>query len=407
VISRERFAQLFMEELRTQGVKDPIHFESEGFVLQIGDDSQDTKAFIGLQKPFVECQEAASDRCATIIRRYARLRARAAPPQDYAVAKPRLGLALSNKAFLATLRTLGEIGTTRPAGRVLAHRALTDDLIVLLGDDDGVAVRYWTEDQLSDYGELVEGAMGDATTNLLAKGLAYERIGSVCRVQMLDGYDAARIVLIEQLRGFPMKGEPVALAPDRDCLILTGSQDTEGLLQMAAMGHVRFEEGIRPISGRPVVLEGNAWKPFHPRPGMVSSAFVQLAHVYDEVSYWTQEKLLRRLCAKRKDEVAIAQVVRFPTRPSNQFSLLTRWEKGVETLLPKVDVVALVDRSSDTFALAEWDDVVRVVGHRMICTEDVPPRFRVAHFPSGPELAAMGVKMIGIVELMRRAPRPK
>lgn len=405
MISREQFAQMFMEELRAQGVKDEIHFEREGFVLQVGDDPQSTKALIALQAPFLECQGAPLDRYATIIRRYARLHARAAPPQDYANARPRLGLALSDTAFLGNLRSLFEILGGSQARHV--HRLLTDDLVVLLNDDDRTSLRCWTEEELSNCGWTVEGAMRDATTNLLMRGLAYEQIGSVCRVQILDGYDAARIVLSEQLREFPTKGKPVALAPDRDCLIVTGSEDIQGLLQMAAMGHVRFEEGIRLISGRPVVLEGSAWTPFRP-PDIVRSAFVQLANVYDELRYWTQASLLRRIAAGRKDDVAIAEVVRFPTGPSNQFALLARWEKGSATLLPKGDVVLMVDRSTDTFAIAEWDDVVRVVGHRMVRTGDVPARFRVTHFPSRVELEAMGVTMTGVLELTsRRPPRPK
>lgn len=403
-MSPERFAQLFIEALKAQGETLPIHYDEREFALRIGENPEAAEKIAYLQNAHNECENASKDRHAEIINHFARLSRRAMPPSDYTIAKPRLGLSLSTTAYLDVLRCRKDLDGVSVERGSLLHRPLTDELVVLLVDDDGDSFYFLGEGYLEKWGVTMETAMWDATMNLAKKSLVIEQVGSILRSEMRDSYDAARMVLVELLRELPVKGNPVALAPDRDCLILTGSEDMDGLTQMAAMGHVRFEESTRLISGRPVVLEEGKWTLFNP-PETVRQPFIQLAQVYDEVDYWQQSGLLRQVHKKRNDSVQIADVVRVPTGAWNQFATMTRWENGSPALLPRVDVVTFFDRVAATVGFADWNDVVRVVGNQMVRTADVPPRYRVANFPTPAELQAMGTEMVRAVDLKPTRPR--
>lgn len=399
MISPERFAQLVIEALRARGEKLPIHFDAGAFVLRIGENPQAAVAIVNLQNAYNECENASKDRHAEIIKRLASVRGREKAPSDYTIAKARLGLSLCNSAYLDVHRGTCELHDAPVERNSLVHRPITDELVVVLVDDDGNSLQFLDETYLAKWGVTIETAMRDATINLAVKGAVIEQVGSALYCQMGDSYDAARIVLVEMLRDLPIKGKPVALAPDRDCLIFTGSEDMDGLTQMVAMGHVRFDDRTRAIGGRPVVLEGNKWAPFNP-PEPVNEKFIQLTQLHDELRYDQQATLLRKLHEKRNDSVRIAEFSRGPTGAWNQFTTLTLWEKGGPALLPQAELVAFMDRVTDTVYLADWNDVVRVVGQHMVRTQDVPPRYRVVSFPTSAELQAMGTKVIRTVDLI-------
>ena len=63
-------------------------------------------------------------------------------------------------------------------------------------------------------------------------------------------YDSSRLVLTEIVRQFRVKGDPVAMIPNRETLIVAGSEDEAGLEAMVSMA----SEGLtkpRPIRGSP------------------------------------------------------------------------------------------------------------------------------------------------------------
>lgn len=69
------------------------------------------------------------------------------------------------------------------------------------------------------------------------------------------------------------------------------------------------------------------------------------------------------------------------------------WSKGVDTLLPEVDVVMFFDGSKpeprQIVARLPWGRVQAVLGERMLDTQMFPPRFYVSQFPSDAELDEM------------------
>jgi len=78
-----------------------------------------------------------------------------------------------------------------------------------------------------------------------------------------DDHDAARLLLPEVIQHHPVKGDTIALIPNRNTLILTGSQDEAGLAQMAAMGK-KIGDHPTALSRIPLRYDGKHWLPFLP-----------------------------------------------------------------------------------------------------------------------------------------------
>ena len=50
-----------------------------------------------------------------------------------------------------------------------------------------------------------------------------------------DGYDASRLLLSDLVRQFEVRGEMIAMVPNREDLLITGSEDEDGLRGMLSL----------------------------------------------------------------------------------------------------------------------------------------------------------------------------
>ena len=96
-----------------------------------------------------------------------------------------------------------------------------------------------TQAHLDKWGVTLYEALEVARQNLAEKQFAFvgpsEGDGLWCAMQK-DSYDAARILLLDTIRGFRVRGDVVAMIPNREALLVTGSEDLDalkGMLQLA------------------------------------------------------------------------------------------------------------------------------------------------------------------------------
>jgi hypothetical protein len=78
-----------------------------------------------------------------------------------------------------------------------------------------------------------------------------------------DTYNAACFLLIDQIRALGLEGDPVAMVPDRDSLLVAGAEDELGLRMMAELGAKGLEEAY-PMSASPLILTGDGWQDWLP-----------------------------------------------------------------------------------------------------------------------------------------------
>jgi hypothetical protein len=139
-----------------------------------------------------------------------------------------------------------------------------------------------------------------------------------------DNHDAARLVLGDLIRHHPVKGDPVALVPNRDTLIVTGSDDSAGLASMAALAE-KARAHPRPLLSIPLRLEGDRWTPFLPaRNHAHFPAFKMLWLQSTANDYADQAESLKALYEKTGEDIFVATFSAVKAKEEEVFSYLVR-----------------------------------------------------------------------------------
>ena len=153
------------------------------------------------------------------------------------------------------------------------------------------------------------------------------------------------------------------MIPNRDNLIVVGSEDVEGLSGMLKMAAEALKEP-RPISGIALRLDGDEWTPWLPdvsHPLYKDFQRLQLQTLGQD--YAEQKDLLDKLHVKNGEDVFVATFSVIQS-PDGRFFSYATWTDTTNTLLPKTDVLVLGRIGGDP-AMVEWQKVVDVVGDLM------------------------------------------
>lgn len=215
-----------------------------------------------------------------------------------------------------------------------------------------------------------------------------------------DSYDATRIVLLGELHQMELAGRPVVMSPNRDALLVAGSDDEQGITALAALAGQMYEGEPRPHVPIPLVLdEDGEWIEFrvtatHPAHDTLHALEVKyLAEEYNE-----QKPLLEKLYADKylsiSESVAGDSTVEHNApfvasllvAESNdgRFESHAVWAEDLDTLLPKADVVAFMKQAEGAAPIQiPWADVMAVLDDLVTeVPEHYPPRYQVTEFPS-------------------------
>ena len=123
-----------------------------------------------------------------------------------------------------------------------------------------------------------------------------------------DNHDASRILLTHEIERLGVKGHPVATIPNRDHLIITGSQDVAGLQTLITATGKILEEP-RPMLAVPFILQDGAWAAFRPPADHPLHATIEQAWLDTRLmEYAEQKSLMDKLHDMRGQGVAMPAV---------------------------------------------------------------------------------------------------
>ena len=203
-----------------------------------------------------------------------------------------------------------------------------------------------------------------------------------------DGYDSSRLILLELIRQFQVKGDYIAMAPGREMLIVAGSEDRLGLEAMTTLANKAFEQP-RSVSGIALRLDGDDWISWMPEA---------IHPLYDEFrllrirtyaqDYSEQKELLDALHRKTGQDLLVASFSVMQHKETGHPTSYCIWTKGTHSLLPKTERVVFGGEDQPT-AIAPWEKVEEITGHLMTPMGMYPERYRVEEFPTPEQLAAM------------------
>ncbi|HLA83549.1 MAG TPA: hypothetical protein VJL29_02040, partial [Thermoguttaceae bacterium] len=253
------------------------------------------------------------------------------------------------------------------------------------------AMQAVTQEQLDRWGVSFYEAMETARANLAEMQHAFigpEEGEGVYLSATGDNYDASRLLLLDTVGRMRLKGRPVAIAANRDSLIVAGDDDLEALRGMVALAGEALQKP-RAVSGVALRLDGDEWGPWlpeasHPLYGEFRSLFIQsIGQAYAE-----QKTLLDQLHARTGEDVVVPSFSAMRNPATGGVLTFCIWGEHCTSLLPCTDLVAFVGVGRDP-VMAPWGRVVETLGHLMRPEGIYPERYRVVDFPTREQLAAM------------------
>src|SRR5690606_25249965 len=202
-----------------------------------------------------------------------------------------------------------------------------------------------------------------------------------------DNHDASRLVLTERLRRLRVRGLPVVMTPNRDHLLVAGSDDPPALEAMAAitrdlMQEPRFDTSI------PLCLVDDVYAPFVPERGHPLHAVYAELRVMQLADEYAQQKLLLERQHERDGIDLFVASFTGLDGDDTAFSYCV-WTKDVATLLPRAERIALFDPEQGAPVVAPWEVVAEIAGDLMQPVARYPPRYRVETFPDAAALSAV------------------
>ncbi|MGZ3457292.1 MAG: hypothetical protein ACXU86_02185 [Archangium sp.] len=385
---RDAFAQRAIEALKASGETRPLHYDAEGFLLRMGDKDGST---VFLSNFFDEYHAAPPEKREEVLARLTHIRDLPAIPKTFAEARPNVLPVVRGRTFFEQLRLVVKGGSE--AAAPISWKPLGDFLGVGLAFDGPDTLRYLGPDELARWGISFDQALGVALENLRQRSTEpLEQLApGTCQSSWEDNYAASRLLLDEVVRRCEVKGAPVVLVPHRDLLLITGSEDEDGLHQVASKA-LRAVMAPRALDGRALRLAPGGWVPFMPeRLSNAWEDFRKLELFTRARDYAEQTQRLEKLYQEKGEDVFVAAYTPYQDEQGRSISYAV-WLKGVDTLLPRAEVIFFMDpalgEKAAPVGIARWEDVAKASGELLVPMEGLyPERYQVKGFPSAEQLA--------------------
>jgi hypothetical protein len=392
--SEARFARRLADAIRRAGETNPIHFDPSEFRLVTAGESANV---MNLGNLYGEYRAAAPERRSVILHAFVRswFDRYKEIPELFEDLGPDLLPSLRPRMFYESGRLEAEAAGTR--GMQLPYRVVGEHYANGLVYDLPQSMILVQERHLAGwetgYGEALEVACDNLRE--ISRHRWRQPLPGVLASPWRDHYDASRLLILADLIDRDeVEGELVAMIPNRDTLLVTGSCDDEGLANLALLAEATLKEP-RPLHGHPLVLRGDHWSPFLPEPDHPTADVFQRLRLKSLVrDYAEQARLLNDLYRQTGDDAFLASFNANVDSQSGQVVSYCVWSEGITTLLPETDRVYFfrpgAARNGEIAASADWDRVTAVLGHLMTPLGTYPERFHVEDFPTDAQLVEVG-----------------
>jgi uncharacterized protein YtpQ (UPF0354 family) len=386
--TKDEFAQLLTDRIHQAGEKGGIVYEAEEFRLRGEGERAPILFLTNAYKEFCSADEGLRKR---VVKHWVRnwFNLSKDMPEDFEDAKSDLLPIVRSRAHFDINSLREEVENGKPLA--LPYQVLGEHFGVGLVYDLPELMQSIQQAQLDAWGITFYEAMEVARENLSALPAKFigPQSGEGAYLSATgDSYDGSRLLLTDIIRRFQVKGDPVALIPNRENLVIVGSEDDEGLSGMLKMTTEALKQP-RPISGIALRLHGDEWVPWLPavsHPPYKDFRQLQLQTLGQ--NYAEQKDLLDKLHVRNGEDVFVASFSALPAPDGRVLSYAT-WTDTTNSLLPKTDVLVL-GRLGGEPRVVEWQRVMDVAGDLVEPLDIYPPRYRVREFPSEEQLAAMG-----------------
>ena len=195
------------------------------------------------------------------------------------------------------------------------------------------------------------------------------------------------MILIDMLHQFDVQGELIAMVPNRDTLIVTGSSNLPGLKIMAARARQALAEP-RPISMLAFRLAEDEWEEWLPpddHPLYHEYAILRLQSLGQQ--YAEQKEMLDAQYQSSGQALFVATYSGADNNQTGEVMSYCVWSEGVDSLLPKTDMIHFFrpDDSKDHGKIVvscTWEAAELALKPLLDPIDIYPPCYPVQSFPT-------------------------
>jgi hypothetical protein len=395
-LTQESFALRLIERLQRAGDQRQLHFDRESFCLTFVD-SDGEMAYSNLQNLYDECLTYPVRERERFFQFATRslLAARKPLPDEFADARSDIFLAVRNRGYYS----LTELNMWVDANDEFSwpYQPLTDHLGVSLVYDLPEAMLMLQSVHLDRWGITFYEAYEQGLSNLMEIDATFTTIDDHSYVSATgDHYDVSRMLLPELIRELDVIGDPVVMLPNRDRLLITGSDDRQGLETVALLAQ-QLLTYPRAMTGLAFRLYQDEWRSWLPDEDHGAYAILKsLAIQSRQRDYADQRQLLQSWLADHEPQVEVSEFRTHGARAKQPPTSYCVWQQGGAQMLPETDRVCFLQQNqSRDHPLVEginvsWSRVERSLGHMLREAPGLyPPRYRVERFPSDAQLAKL------------------
>ncbi len=196
-----------------------------------------------------------------------------------------------------------------------------------------------------------------------------------------------------EARGISIGAElPRNMVPNRDVVLVTGTEEEAGLRSMVLHGRKVLSDP-RPLSACTLKLEAGAWHEFKPDPSRPEHAdLIELQEEQANRDYAEQKALLDGINKNSGIDVFVASHGIPREQKSGKFlGSVPTWTDGADALLPRAQSVIFVQLEQRRLVTVPWEKVTGIVEELLIPAGYWPERFRVRSFPTREQLARLAL----------------
>jgi len=382
--SPERFSKVAVDALRAEGYAAPIEVDQAEFRLLLGEDGKQVFNLNNFYRDYCRVDKAERK---NVVQGYVKSMMVQDMPKAFADAKAKLLPVLRSRTMIeyVALAVAGETDTAK----LPAARPFSADAAIMLAYDTEHSMMTLTGSSLTDWNVTFDTALAAAIDNLRDSTVSsFDQVAPGLYLSTWnDAYDTSRLLFPDVLYQLGVAGEPVAMIPTRNRMLVASANDSAAQLTMIHAARLFAEEEGRQLSalmyhyvnGRPVE--------FRPADPEVATKLAEFRRKTLADDYAGQKDMLEKAHEKSGTDVFVASYQVIASRDTGREASFTVWTENVDTLLPEADLVALVstaeleDGKSGPPKLVAWRDLQAATGAFEQLPDRYPARYKPANFP--------------------------
>lgn len=382
----EKFAQMMIEAIHENGIQRTVIYEPEGFKLKIGEND-----YLYLNNAYTDYLNAKESQRKDVIQTY--IKAVLSMETDIPKSLDDVVSDILPTVHSRSFFELSKLKLDKQSELETPYQVISKHLAVGLCYDTPNSVMYLNQSHLNEWRISFDDLLNKAKDNLWKKTCNQfdSLMPGVYISKYQDIYDASRLLFWERINYLDVQGKPVAAVPDRNTLIVTGSDDENGLLYMSSICEKALEK-TRLICTIPIVLENGAWAGLHLDETHPAYQKFRNCEVKETmIDYHEQKEILESKYQKANEEIYVASFIATQSK-KGEITSYCAWVKEIPSVIPKTDIILFMENGKEILGKARWDDACSAFGDLMKLEIEYPPRYRVEPFSS--------LKQVNLLESM-------